>query len=167
MWGRKMSDTIKVIDQEGLAEIVREAGYKALVKSRAEGGEKYKGEEYIETAQSGWKTFITFFNKTEDGKYTSFQFGLWMNNDKGEFSLTKVNEFNANWRYAKITINDDNSLLLRMDVNLVGGVSREHIIAQVALWDNLLSNYGDFAREFQKEVVAAREAEEEKTQQLH
>ena len=161
MWGRKMSDTIKVIDQEGLAEIVREAGYKALVKSRAEGG------EYIESAQSGWKTFITFFNKTEDRTYTSFQFGLWMNNDKGELSLTKVNEFNANWRYAKIIINDDNSLLLRMDVNLVGGVSREHIIAQVTLWDNLLSNYGDFARELQKEVVAAREAEEEKTRQLH
>jgi hypothetical protein len=52
MWGRKMSDTIKVIDQEGLAEIVREAGYKAIVKSRAEGGENYKGEAYIERTQS-------------------------------------------------------------------------------------------------------------------
>jgi hypothetical protein len=37
----------------------------------------------------------------------------------------------------------------------------------VTLWDNLLGNYGDFARELQKEVVAAREAEEKKTQQLH
>lgn len=161
-----MSDTIKVIDQEGLAEIVREAGYKALVKSREEGGETYKGEAYIETAQSGWKTFITFFNKTKDGKYTSFRFGLWLNNDKGEFSLTKMNEFNTNWRFAKITIND-NSLLLQMDVSLVGGVSREHLIARVTLWDNLLGNYGDFARELHKEVVAAREAEVEKTLQLH
>ena len=167
MWGRKMSDAIKVIDQECLAEIVREAGYKALIKSREEGGETYKGEAYIETAQSGWKTFITFFNKTEDGKYTSFQFGLWLNNDKGEFSLTKVNVFNANWRFLKIIINNDNSLLLRMDVNLVGGVSREHLISQVTLWDNLLSSYADFARELHKEVVAAREAEVEKTLQLH
>jgi hypothetical protein len=38
-----------------------------------------------------------------------------------------------------------------MDVNLFGGVSRENLIAQVTLWDNLVSSYGDFARELQKE----------------
>ncbi len=111
MWGKKVDTMIRTVDQDELAAIVREAGYKALVKSTEEGGSQYQGDAYIETAQNGWQTFITFYNKTEDGKYTSVQFGLRLNDNEGTFGGTaKMNEFNSRWRFVKGVINADNSL---------------------------------------------------------
>ena len=123
MWAKKADTMIRAVNQDDLAAIVREAGYKALVKSTEEGGSGYKGDAYIATAQSGWQTFITFFNKTEDGKYTSVQFGLHLNDNEGTFGGTaRVNEFNSQLRFVKGVINSDNSLTIQMDVDLVGGV---------------------------------------------
>ena len=123
MWGKKVDTMIRTVDQDELAAIVREAGYKALVKSTEEGGSQYQGDAYIETAQNGWQTFITFYNKTEDGKYTSVQFGLRLNDNEGTFGGTaRMNEFNSRWRFVKGVINADNSFRIQMDVDLDGGV---------------------------------------------
>jgi hypothetical protein len=167
MWGKKVDTIIMAVDQDILAAIVREAGYKALVKSTEEGGSHYKGDAYIETAQNGWQTFITFYNKTEDGKYTSVQFGLHLNDNEGTFGGTaRMNDFNSQWRFVKGVINADNSLTIQMDVDLVGGVSREYLIKRVGLWDHVLGSFNNFTAEVQRER-AAREAEAEKVLQLH
>jgi Putative bacterial sensory transduction regulator len=167
MWGKKVDTMIRTVDQDELAAIVREAGYKALVKSTEEGGSQYQGDAYIETAQNGWQTFITFYNKTEDGKYTSVQFGLRLNDNEGTFGGTaRMNEFNSRWRFVKGVINADNSFRIQMDVDLDGGVSREYLIKRVGLWDYLLGSFNNFTTEVHRERAAA-EAEVEKVQHLH
>jgi hypothetical protein len=166
MWGKKTDNLIRFIDQDSLAAIVREAGYKALVKSTEEGGEGYKGDAYIESAQSGWKTFITFFNKTDEG-YTTVQFGLCLNDNESKFGIEKMNEFNSQWRFIKGVINPDHSIKLQMDVDLNGGVSREYLVKRASLWDDVLSSFGNFSREVYNRVEVAAEVEREKAHQVH
>jgi len=166
MWGKKTDNLIRFIDQDSLAAIVREAGYKALVKSTEEGGEGYKGDSYIESAQSGWKKFITFFYKTDEG-YTTVQFGLCLNDNESKFGIEKMNEFNSQWRFIKGVINPDHSIKLQMDVDLNGGVSREYLVKRASLWDDVLSSFGNFSREVYNRVEVAAEVEREKAHQVH
>jgi hypothetical protein len=85
---------ITKVSAEGLAAIIREAGFKAVVEQGKD------GFPYILSASNGWNYIIRFFNKVGDD-YATFQFTLWLKDKDSRISLARMNEFNARWRFVE------------------------------------------------------------------
>jgi hypothetical protein len=81
---------ITKVSAEGLAAIIREAGFKAVVEQGKD------GFPYILSASNGWNYIIRFFNKVG-----TFQFTLWLKDKDSRISLARMNEFNARWRFVE------------------------------------------------------------------
>jgi hypothetical protein len=87
----------------------------------------------------GRRSIITFFNCTE-GECRSFQYyaGIAMH-DKPECG--KVNKFNRERRFGRAYIDKDGDPVIEMDVDLDGGVARDHIVESIATWRAIVSRY--------------------------
>jgi hypothetical protein len=129
------------ITPEDLASMIQTVGFKAKIE------ENHQGVKIIRSTSNGWNTSICLFD-VNNNECTAIQFALWLTDQDRTVSLAKINDFNSNWRYAKAGIDtSDNSICLRMDVSLKGGVSSAYIDHMIVLWDNLVSAFRGFMAE--------------------
>jgi hypothetical protein len=129
---------ITKVSAEGLAAIIREAGFKAVVEQGKD------GFPYILSASNGWNYIIRFFNKVGDD-YATFQFTLWLKDKDSRISLARMNEFNARWRFVKGFLDtSDKSLSVQMDFDLEGGVSPAYLASRITHWDALIGKFRSF-----------------------
>lgn len=65
---------------------------------------------------------------------------------QGELPLDVVNRWNATRRFARLQLSPP-FLALSLDVSLAGGVSQNHMRAQIEIWDHLLQQLIAYLRE--------------------
>ena len=96
-----------------VADALREAGYKAEVKTNT------KGEPYIESSANGSSFTIEFYNCTGLVDCTSYQFASWYKPDP-VFTIAFANEWNLSKRFLKIAVDKDGNLNEYMDFTATG-----------------------------------------------
>lgn len=133
---------------DSLRELMRQAGYRAAI---------VKGPDeapLLCSATSGLPFEARFLNPApgEAKGYADVMLtaGLQV---QGDLPLDLVNRWNSTKRFARIYIGQSH-LILAMDIVMLGGVSREHLVAQIELWDRLLQELVPYLRSAASEVAA-------------
>ncbi len=149
-----MPDIIAELTIDGLREIFQQVGYRAEtandpdrnspVLRSSTGGISFEARPGNRSGQGG-KSFVDFV----------FIAGLQV---EGELSLDIVNRWNTLRRFARLHLNPG-LLLLTMDVSMVGGVSRDHLRANIEIWDKLLPDLVAYLREELQKLKIANVAE--------
>lgn len=121
----------------GIAAFLKQKGY------RAELATDKTGEPYINSATGGTDFTIVFYNCTKGKDCTTIQFFSWFKEDK--FSVSKANEWNKQWRFASLYLDDEANTCLQMDLNLdKGGMSEELFGDNLLLWEDALARAEKF-----------------------
>jgi hypothetical protein len=77
---------------------------------------------------------------------------------QGDLPLDLVNRWNASRRFARLQLSPP-FLALSLDVSLAGGVSQNHLRAQIEIWDQLVQQLVAFLREELAALGKARAAQ--------
>jgi hypothetical protein len=117
-----------------LSELIREEGYKATIESDS------NGNPVIRSAADGLNFSIYFYScrNGQDCKSVQFSSGFRM---RDPLSVAAVNDWNGRKRYTRAWRDDDGNAFLRMDLNLIGGVSEQSFRESVKVWTILLRDY--------------------------
>ncbi|MHA6723107.1 YbjN domain-containing protein [Sphingomonas sp. RS2018] len=110
-------------DPATIAGALKEAGYKAELKTNAE------GEPYIVSAANGSPFTIEFYGCEKAKACGSFQFYGYFKKEP-LYTVQLANDWNASKRFLKVRIDKDGDLALSMDVTGVGKMTQ----AQFADW---------------------------------
>ena len=107
---------VDVSSVQGVAALLREAGYKAEIKMGKD------GTSYIISGVNGGSFHIDFYGCTNDKECTSIDFYSW---DKKEafFSPALANEWNASKRFLKVAIDKDGDLSEYLSVSTLGNMT--------------------------------------------
>ena len=101
---------------EGVASLLKEAGYKAEIKK----GED--GTSYIVSGMNGYAFNVNFYGCTNDKGCDSIDFYTW---DKKEpfFSPEMANEWNVSKRFLKVAIDKDGDLSEYLSFSTLGNMT--------------------------------------------
>lgn len=135
---------IDIRQPDVVAAAVREAGYKAELKTDKD------GEPLITSAANGSTFTIYFYGCTKGKDCGSLQFFSWYKAD-AIFTPAFINEWNATKRWIKIAIDKDGDLSMYMDVTSVGKTTYANF-ADAFDWYTVMDS------EFSKFLAAKRDA---------
>ncbi len=114
-----------------------DAGYKAeIVKEE-------KGEDYVKSAAEGIKYDIFLRDCDAAHACRSLTFSAGFNLDKGTTAV-KMNEWNADNRYVKGHIDEENDPYLQYDANLAPGGTYEALDDDFSVWKGFLPDFKKF-----------------------
>ncbi|MGO9134746.1 MAG: YbjN domain-containing protein [Methylovirgula sp.] len=134
------TDIVTSITPEGLAAIMRDAGYKADVY---EYGTTTK-HKAIATAMEGYKVRVYFYSCDAQNKCGSLNFETSFTKSPN-FTLALANKWNTDHRYTKLYIDPaDQSLTFDFDIFIYGGVTNATIKDAVTLYDSTLGDLAKF-----------------------
>ncbi|MHC4043466.1 YbjN domain-containing protein [Bradyrhizobium sp. 23AC] len=74
---------------------------------------------------------------------------------QGELPLDLVNRWNATRRFARLQLSQQ-FLVLALDVSVVGGVTADHLRAQIDIWDRLVQELIVYLRDELRELSARK-----------
>lgn len=118
---------------DGLRGILQGSGY------RVELAADEAGRPQLRSASSGLPYFVRFGNATGGpDAFVDVTFYSALRIEGGP-SPELPDEWNASRRFARLHRSGD-LLILQMDVSVIGGATREHLIAFVDIWDRLLND---------------------------
>jgi Putative bacterial sensory transduction regulator len=117
-----------------VAAMVRGAGYGAEVLPN---GKSFK----IQTGMDGYKVFVYLY--CSNGSCGSLDWDV-MFTASPNYSLTLANEFNRQYRYAKVYIENDGALAVEYSVDFTGGISTGAIAQSAHRFDNLIADFEKF-----------------------
>lgn len=100
-----------------VAAALRDAGYKAELKTNA------KGEPFISSATNGSPFTIEFYGCKGATDCGSMQFYSWYKKDP-LYTIALANEWNAAKRFVKVAIDGDGDFAMYMDVTSVGKMTK-------------------------------------------
>lgn len=114
--------------------------YKALLgKSGATGNPR------IESAASGYKFFL--FHECEKGvKCGSLQLQLSFADD-GKNTPALANKWNNAKRFLQMSVDNDKSLAVAMDVAMIGGLNQKNFVDVLDWWSTMLDELNKFFKE--------------------
>jgi len=137
-----MSETIITkLTLEALREAVQLAGYRVETLT-----DPVASVGYLRSATSGLAFEIrpgNRLNDTEDG-FVDFAVVAALQ-VQGELSLDIVNRWNATRRFGRLQLSPP-FLVLTLDVSVAGGVTQNHLRAQIEIWDFLLQQLIGYLR---------------------
>lgn len=113
------------VTAEQVASVLRDEGYKALI------GTDDIGEPMIETALSGLKVFIYFY-ECENEKCTDIQFSVAWDFEDG-VPIRKIAEWNETNRFGKAFLDEERDPVLDIDLQLAPGGTPALIAAYLPL----------------------------------
>ena len=128
---------VDVAIPEGVAQIMREEGYKAVVKTRE------NGSIHIEGAQGKWTFEVDFYSCHLVKGCESLQFYAWYKREPG-YTLERINLWNSSKRFLKVAIDKDDNLETTMDVSLVGKTTYANFADTLDWWSVMSSDLFDF-----------------------
>ena len=122
----------------GLQSALLDEGYRAKL------GTDPVGDPMITSATAGYDFDIMFYDCTDNTDCRSIQFYAGFTEpDHG--TVEDMNAWNAQNRYARAYRDEEGDAILRMDVTMDGdGVGREVFMANLELWNTLMSDFVDF-----------------------
>jgi hypothetical protein len=114
-----------------LAELLQSAGYRATEVEQ-------NGLVQLLSASQGIGFSVRFGNRAEGegAGFLDFTFSAVLQ-VQGEVPAQLVPSWNQSRRFARMWL-QGNFLVLEMDVTVAGGVTADHLRAQIGLWDRLL-----------------------------
>lgn len=121
-----------------IAEMIREKGYKAVLKKDS------VGDPMISTRASGLNYIILFYSCDDGNNCGSVQLSVAFTLD-GNTARPDLNEWNRQKRYAKAYFDQDGDIVLRYDINMWGeGVSRDSFDESLNVWERLLDEFKEY-----------------------
>ena len=165
MWGRIFAAGIamavsvpanaadRVVDVssiEDVASLIREAGYKAVVKVGKD------GNSYIESATGGNTFQINFSGCKDKVGCDSFEFYNWFKKEPF-FSPAMANEWNAGHRFLKVAIDGDGDLSEYAAVSTVGKMTFDNFKDYIEWYGSMDAALVKFVDEKRKAAVPTAE----------
>jgi len=135
---------VDVSSVDGVAALLREAGYGAEIKVGKD------GDPYIQSAVGGNDFQILFYGCKNKVGCDSFDFYSWFKKEPF-FSTEMANEWNANHRFLKVAIDSDGDLSEYAYISTIGKMTYDNFKDYVA-W------YGSTDAELVKFVAERRKA---------
>jgi hypothetical protein len=112
-----------------LAKVFQNAGYRADVPT--------SGSPRILTGMSGYKVAIFLYSCDGDAGCGSLEFSSSFTKS-AKMTLSIVNKWNQEKRYAKAYLDTDGDLNLEYDVSFAGGVTSDHVVQAASVFETLL-----------------------------
>lgn len=132
------------------AQMVRPQVPQSLVAALQAGGYAARlttdrvGDPMIESASSGTKFQIYFYNCTDHSACATVQFHSGYDLTTAP-TLDRINEWNRTKRFGRAYLDKEGDPILEMDVDLDdGGVSRALFIDNIEFWSSILSDFERF-----------------------
>jgi hypothetical protein len=149
MFGRSGSTQLAVIVKpviEQIAESLIKAGYQGLISDDRTG---------VASAAQGWKFWVYHI-----AEHNWIQFKLAMGNDKINYQTDDANKFNREYRWGKVYLNDDSSVVyLKLDLIYVRDRDITEILAEyISGWDMLVGIFIESLHEVNSRYEAEQEA---------
>jgi len=128
-------------DPQSVVKALQAAGYKAqLGKSDATGNPR------IESAASGYNFAIYFYECEKAVKCGSLQFQISFADD-GTNTPELANRWNTKKRFLQMSVDDDKSLAVSMDVSTIGGLNIKNFADVIDWWSVMLGELNKFFKE--------------------
>jgi hypothetical protein len=129
----------KLLNAENPAELIafiQDLGFQAKLDQDA------IGDPMIRSSDGGVEFNIQFYGCTKNKRCDSLHFVAGYDLDEGT-TLEVVEEWNEEQRYASAYLDNENDPFLQLDLNMVGGVTRENFESTFALWRMLKGEFED------------------------
>lgn len=117
-----------------VARVLQAEGYAAKIEVDDQ------GDPVIRSSSQGVNWSVYFYGCEQGRNCSSVQFSAGFNLNEG-ISLERLNEWSRSKRYLYTYANDDMDPLVKMDVNMEGGVSETSFKASLSIWNSLLGQY--------------------------
>lgn len=146
--GARAADRIvDVSSVETVAGLVREAGYKAEIKTAED------GSKYILSASNGNEFQLYFYGCKDGSGCDSFEFYSWYKKEPF-FTAELANEWNAKKRFLKIAVDKDGDLAEYIYVSAFGKMTYANFVDYIEWFTSMDSELGKFLREKQDAAKA-------------
>jgi hypothetical protein len=145
-----VSSLIHRLSMDDLRALLQDSGFRVEVVTDEGGG------RLLRSATSGLPFFVRFGNRAaadEAEAYVDFSFYSILRVE-GEVPGSFADEWNATRRFARVHRSGD-VLVVQMDVSVVGGVAREHIVRFTDIWDRLVN---DLLRTLRDRLASPKQA---------
>ncbi|MBT2185748.1 YbjN domain-containing protein [Sphingobium nicotianae] len=125
-----------------VVDALQAAGYKGVLsKSKS-------GNPMIESAASGYKFWIYFYECEKGAACASIQFNITFNDDDGANSAELANLWNKDKRFSQMSFDpSDRSLSFSYDVTTLGGLNQKNFADVIDWWATMLGQLGRFFKE--------------------
>lgn len=135
--GAFAQDVVDATNPETLADIIRDLGYRAVVKVDG------VGDPMIESSVGGTDVAILFFGCVEHEHCKSLLFKVGYDLEEGT-TLDVINEWNAENLFGRAYLDEVRDPWIEMPVNLFEGVTRKNFEDTFDWWDVVVGNFEDF-----------------------
>lgn len=119
------SDPVRVL------ALLQEMGFTATLS------EDEIGDPMITGTLGGARYAILSYGCGQQGACDSLQFVAVIEGVR--LSYERANAYNLRWRYGRLSVTDTGDLVLKMDLNLDGGVTRANLADSLSLWAEVLA----------------------------
>jgi hypothetical protein len=126
---------LATVTAEEVADIFRGEGFGPEVTKDS------SGEPMLRFKVEGFNCNL-FFYGVKDGRAESLQFGIAF---ADKLSMERVNEWNRSKRFLKAHLGAEGDARVTMDVDLEGGVTRDHLVVCLQTWRSILLSFIRFA----------------------
>jgi putative sensory transduction regulator len=138
---------------DGLRETLQLAGYRVETLT-----DPVANTGYLRSATAGLAFDVRPGNRLNDADQGFVDFAVVaVLQVQGELPLDIVNRWNATRRFGRLQLSVP-FLVLTLDVSVAGGVARDHLRAQVEIWDFLVQQLIGYLREELAKTTAANGA---------
>ena len=134
---------VEVSSIEGVAALMREAGYKAEIKVAKD------GDVYILSATGGNGFQVLFYGCKGRVSCDSFEFFSWFKHEDF-FSAELANEWNSNHRFLKVSIDKDGDLVEYASMSSVGKMTYANFIDYIEWYETMDNELIKFVAEKRK-----------------
>ena len=124
-------------DADVIAALVQDEGYRAII------GVDGVGDPMITSSANGYDFDVFFYGCTDGENCRDVQFSVNFDLEDG-MSLTRVQDFNLEKRWAKVYLDDESDPRLEMDANLYGGVSATNFKDTLDWWVIIMNDFIEY-----------------------
>ncbi|MFT3966526.1 MAG: YbjN domain-containing protein [Sphingobium sp.] len=135
------ADMVCASNPQSVVEALQGAGYQAQL-----GKSGTTGNPRIESGASGYKFSIFFYECEKNAKCGSLQFQLSFADD-GTNTPELANKWNNSKRFLQMSVDDDKSLSVSLDVATIGGLNRKNFADVLDWWTTMLGELNGFFKE--------------------
>jgi hypothetical protein len=134
------ADWVLCVDAESLTTLLQNAGFRV---NRSE----HNGLLQLLSASQGIGYSVRFGNPgVAPGEFLDFTYSCAIR-VQGELPASLVNQWNASRRFSRLATQGE-FLVLEQDVIVADGVSRQHLLGSLMVWDRLLQEFMLYLRDF-------------------
>ena len=124
-------------DVDVIAALIQDEGYRAVV------GTDGVGDPRITSSANGYDFEVYFYGCTDGANCRDIQFSVNLDVEDG-MSLTSVQDFNLEKRWAKVYLDEESDPFLEMDYNMYGGVSVTNFNDTLDWWVIIMNEFLEY-----------------------